>query len=293
MNLKSLFIESDTFTVADIHQEIDTAEDRLFEQAEQIISGLKPTPEMEAEMKAQRLELQGFVGTPLVKKLKKVKEERNEINRQIITTKADAELIRYYKFNYPFQKFLTISELDRICKKYNLIYAPVSNYIKDVPEKNLKEIEDVKTLFKSDSQNNLFLLKVKWFWQSCPLNIRILLRKEVEYRPLSYSYGTPSLSEADVANTLKNLGYKGNYSGYIYSSAIIREVERQGLFICAPRSHFKLSGLFKRGTLGFFNSKTWEVKDPIVFRYCRGGVQVITKWGLEAEDDVLVNEKLN
>lgn len=30
-----------------------------------------------------------------------------------------------------------------------------------------------------------------------------------------------------------------------------------------------------------------EVKDPIVFRYVNGGIQVITKWGIEAEDKIL------
>ena len=43
-----------------------------------------------------------------------------------------------------------------------------------------------------------------------------------------------------------------------------------------------------------FNITVTEVKDPIVFEYCRGGmIRVISKWGLEGEDELLLNEKLN
>lgn len=67
-------------------------------------------------------------------------------------------------------------------------------------------------------------------------------------------------------------------------------ISKSGLFIAAPKSDFNLEGLSKKGK-GYFN--VFEIKDPIVFRYVRGGIQVITKWGLEADDDALVVDKLN
>ena len=68
-------------------------------------------------------------------------------------------------------------------------------------------------------------------------------------------------------------------------------VDRTGLFIAAPKSHFNLDGLKKTSKFSF-NLVTIQ-KDPIVFRYCRGGIQVITKWGLEAGDESLVNPVIN
>lgn len=84
-----------------------------------------------------------------------------------------------------------------------------------------------------------------------------------------------------------------DYSGYIYHDATLIEEDRNGLFIAAPPSHFNLNGLSKQNKYSFFRITETQVDDPIVFRYCRGGVQVISKWGLEAEDAGLVNEKLN
>jgi hypothetical protein len=33
--------------------------------------------------------------------------------------------------------------------------------------------------------------------------------------------------------------------------------------------------------------------DPIVFRFVRGGVLIISKWGLEAEDESLIIPEMN
>jgi hypothetical protein len=73
----------------------------------------------------------------------------------------------------------------------------------------------------------------------------------------------------------------------------IEKLDRTSLFIAAPKSHFNLDGLKKKNKFGFFNFTIFEVKDPIVFRYCRGGVQVLSKWGDETNDKLLLNEKLN
>ena len=64
------------------------------------------------------------------------------------------------------------------------------------------------------------------------------------------------------------------------------------MFITAPKSHFDLKDLKSKG-LGFFDITITEVKDPIVFRYVKGGIQVLSKWGLEASDATLQNEILN
>lgn len=55
-----------------------------------------------------------------------------------------------------------------------------------------------------------------------------------------------------------------------------------GLFIAAPQDHFE-----KQEPQKSF------VDDPIVFEYCRGGLVVRSKWGLEASDPALVVDKLN
>ena len=79
---------------------------------------------------------------------------------------------------------------------------------------------------------------------------------------------------------------------YLVQSINNITITRSGLFIAAPKSHFNLDGLKISGK-GFFNFVRIEPKDPIVYRYVRGGIQVITKWGIESNDEGLVNETMN
>lgn len=103
--------------IAKIHNEFDTAQDRLLQQANEILGTLKIDDKTSAEEKAKRLERIGFINTPLVKQVDVIKQKRIETEQQIVKTKSEAELIQHYKFHYPFLKFLTENELDRICKK--------------------------------------------------------------------------------------------------------------------------------------------------------------------------------
>jgi len=83
-------------------------------------------------------------------KVKEIETRKSEIEK----SKKLTELVLYYKRTYPLLKFLTIRQLEAICEKYNLIYAPVENYIGVVPEKNLKEIMSAQKLHEDDKPSN-------------------------------------------------------------------------------------------------------------------------------------------
>lgn len=225
-----------------IHTEFDEAQDRLLMEAQKLLSTTVEEKELEV---AERLREVGFGSTPLAQKV----YEREHTKA---LAKRKAELISYYKYTYPFLKFITIDELDRICKKYNLIYATVSRYIKDVPEKNLRDIENAQPLKEEDRYNADIYAQIK----------------------------------AEKQNPFNRVPMNSSFISYLQSRI---DHEKEELFIAAPKDHFNLRGLVQDG-FGFFRPK---VKDPIVFRYVRGGVQIITKWGLEAEDPALIVEKLN
>lgn len=198
--------------IAEIHNEFDTAQDKLLQQAKQILSELDKFQINKSEIEAMRLQNIGFVNTPLVKKMSEFSVKRQDKESQIVKTKKEAELIQHYQFTYPLMKFLTIEELERICNKYNLIYAPVGNFIKDVPEKNITEIEKSKELLSSDKSGTKFFLKVNKFWDDAPKEIKELLKNEV----LHSKTDSESPSESEVAELVKTLGYTGSYTGYIY-----------------------------------------------------------------------------
>lgn len=280
------------FTVQDIHNEFDSVEDELLRQAESLLKELNIPTETAIEQKAKKLIDIGFKKSSTVKQAEKLANNRKEIEMVMVKTKHQAELIRYYKQNYPFQKFLTEDELDRICRKYNLIYAPIDNYIEDVPDKNINEIQNAPQLKVYDAHSDKYICEITDFWMDCPTEIRKILKDPFDYSNYA-SNGTTEPSETYLKKILQDLGYSGNYNGYIFRTATVKRVSKAGLFICAPASHFDLKELKKDGQLGYFNIQEWEIKDPIVFRYVRGGVQVITKWGLEAQDEMLINETMN
>jgi hypothetical protein len=270
---ESLVTENDIILVEKIHAEIDSAQERLLTEAKSIIASIDPKlPEVAARLKAI-----GFSNTPVAKHGEQVDKECNEAYDK-------AKTIEYYTRTYRFLKFLTEDELDRICKKYNLIYAPVVNYIKDVPIKNLLEIEKAQVLSYKDSVQKKYKLVVKDYYSGVPKEI-----KEFITKGLYFDFpATPS--DHSVLEAIRTqYGYvHPTFNSFIYSSGTSVCVDKTGLYIAAPQSHFDLKDLNHVSKYGFFKVEEIEIKDPIVFRYVTGGIQVLTKWGVEGNDPALV-----
>lgn len=277
-------------TVEKIHHEVDTAQERLLESALKTLSEIRDEKTTYIEGKAERLKKLGFSSSPLVIKNEKQKETRERLKK---STQKKADYILYYKRKYPFHKFLTEEELERICKKYSLIYAPVSNYVKDIPEKNLCEIEDMKEIEQEDVPEERFHLIGKKEFQVFMGRIGYpdckITKKELN-KEVSKVYGSCPINWDDPTKETTGLfvlGRRFPNSHHFFDKC---EVEnRTGLFIAAPKSHFNLVGL-KKNKKGFFKIFESEAPDPIIYQYVNGGLLVKTKWGDEASDPLVVNE---
>jgi hypothetical protein len=289
--------------IEEIHNEFDTAPERILQQALSIISeqqNSKVSLESEIEEKAIRLQNLGFVKNGLVNKLGEIQERNRQKDLIINMEMRMAEGIQYYARTYPFLKFLPVSELDRICDKYGLVYAPVGHYKMPVPDKNLKEIENAQPLKSIDVQPDIVIrtyyddsMSRKWGYNRVKQilggnsftddEIRELAKKHnIELRWNSTSdffwvAGRKFLSDDDMCITKEET----------------KTISRKGLFIAAPKDHFDLTGLEFDKKKGYFQTTIQVKKDPIVFRYVKGGIQVLTKWGLEADDPALQMEILN
>jgi hypothetical protein len=279
--------------IAEIHHEFDSAQERLLQEAVTVLnSTAKALPQI-----AERLEKVGFINTPTAKKGK-------EVASQLVSSKEQADLIQYYSTSYPFMKFLTEDELNRICEKYTLIHAPVGNYIQEVPEKNLRDIEQAQNLKSFDKEDKRYRFSKnqhsgdeKVLLSALGKTDAIFSQSEIESLMIKH-YGHCPVDwcdfESDTFSTtwsyvVSNRIVPGNSVGW----GTCEVIKKGGLFIAAPKTHFNLKGLEKKSKHGFFQVFKTEVKDPIVFRYVRGGVQIITKWGLEANDPSLVVPILN
>lgn len=319
--LQDIKIAKQNAIVQKIHDEFDSAEDRLLDEADNLLTELNIPTETDIELKAKKLNNLGFVNSETVIKANDLKKIRKAQESLIVKTKEQAELIRYYKKNYPFNKFLTEDELHRICEKYNLVFAPVKNYKKDVPEKNIKEIEGRKLLSSSDLPDTRYVLKIdvnrmeirkdydknliNKLKEGIEVSIEdIYIRTEKEgyyqheYTSANFIEPVRKYREIIVGINLKEslhrfLNSKFNVDYFTYSDTYkIESVNMEGLFIAAPQDHFDLKGLTKKGKFAFMNVEIFETKpkDPVVFRYVKGGIQVLTKWGIEASDPLLLNE---
>lgn len=302
-------------TVEQIHAEFDSAEERLRRQAEEILSNLEIPTETAIERKAKLAEELGFVNSEVVVKAKSIFERNKTIQRTLDMTRSQADTLEELKFHYPNEKFLNVEELDRICEKYGLIHCPIVNYIKDIPEKNLVEIKNKKPLRYEHAYKQTVIVS--------DLNDlgEVLLKVLGKEENPSFTY-----EEADKLNRYWITNNSGTYSitpdnwtngddwftigGQYFLRSIGKSpdsyprydkktiVKKDGLFIAAPNSHFDTKGLSQKGKFGWFNVQTVEVKDPVVFEYCKNGfIRIITKWGTDDDqsylDPALFNEKLN
>jgi hypothetical protein len=277
-----------------IHNEFDTAEQRLLNQAQAIIeenSKVETNSDLDKILdKASRLEALGFTSTPENVIIDKIRKKRNKKLSLVVHNQEEAKLIQYYQSTYPFLKFLTEEELDRICKKYKLIYAPVDRYTKSVPEKNLKEIEGAQRLQHSDQPKSLTFYKPKSsqeFHPGCTANRKI--RKQLANGfTVPQTRGWTSIEEA--AQIKFGLGSYYRWGNIYYDRY---DIDKSGLFIAAPKKHFDLKGLKSHTKFGYARFQLIVPKDPIVFRYVKGGIQVLSKWGDEADDIALQNAITN
>lgn len=287
----SIFKKPD-FTVEQIHAEFDSAQERLLLDSSRILDNLKL--EKQVENKSNDLESLGFVKSEGVTKIKETQEARTQAENL-------ARRIQYFKMKYPNEKFITTDELERICKKYNLVHAPVNCYIKDVPEKNVHEMKNCKKLeFEDRSPTNEYLFRAKSFHKSSTQK-HLLKGKTFTLYLSDEQVAAIDINDfsADIL-VAKLLGLDPPIKNKttLYHEAELTKVDKEGLFIAAPQSHFDLSGLSKRSPFGFFKTQTRGLKDPVVFEYCKDNIcRILTKWGTDDDqsylDPGLLNETLN
>jgi hypothetical protein len=234
--------------IEEIHFEFDSATERLLSEAKEILANSSGI----AKEKAERLKRLGFNSAKPVaetKEQEEVEKKSNDLANKIV----------YFQQFYPSNKFITEQEAERICKKYGLALGPVGRYIGDVPEKNLREIEQFQ------------------------------LRQED---------GQP------VYNYSRARGVFGGLSGYSSSQNIERMysmvMQQATQYIAEPTEKTMIPEYKICASIKDFDTSMMRVEkgyklidDPIVLCPVNGGYLIVSKWGLEADDEALVNEKMN
>lgn len=248
--------------IEEIHETFYTEVDKLLASAR--VSNSLETDQQQLLDKCERLKALGFSSTKEVieaeieiKRLSDLKKE-NESKRTLI------DAISYFNIKYPNYKFITEESVKKICSKYNLIYGNIGNYIGTVPDKNLKHIEDF--------QINIFdKLYSKWtnaYYSSGPIFLHYL-----------------SLPKPIVSND--------NMLMSLHSNNPREHITKCPLEIVAPIKDFNMRDMEVKD----YQLSKIEIPDPVVLQPVIFNHQkyylIVTAWGEEASDELVVNQKMN
>lgn len=119
--------------VDEIHNEFFTAGENILEEATCLLKEL----ETKDLAKGKRLAALGFGKT-------REAVAAIETENKLATTKEIADLVMYYRINYPNNKFITEEQVKQICEKYGLVCGENTMYKGFVPENKLVLIENFK-----------------------------------------------------------------------------------------------------------------------------------------------------
>ncbi len=233
--------------IAEIHQQFDSATDRLLKEANDIIK-------RELDLKGKRLQNLGFVSS-------KSAIQFNEVEKDKIKKKELSDIINYYSVHYPNNKFITEAEVSKICDKYNLLYADVKYYKGDIPDKNLIEIENFN------------------------------LRDEEMQKRTNHDdwYDTMRMMRGLNLNAIETVrSFEFRQKKEVYPSERKEYLVKPNFIICAPKNDFDTKNLVING-----RKLEIHIPDPIVLQPVKLGYLIVSKWGLEGQDELVVNEKMN
>lgn len=242
-------------TIEAIHAEFNSAGDKLLAEARDIIAGLSS----HNSEKASALSRVGFTSTKEVVEVGEIEKLKKE-NESI------AGAIQYYSVHFPQYKFITKKMAMAICEKYNLVLGEVSQYTGFVPQKNLNQIS-------------------KFFEGENEINTRYTTRSShIFSRPLVITkdqYEQDKKHEAMARElALQSIGRWYTMKGNV------------PLSIAAPLKDMKTDGYTLKDRL--FSK---EISDPVVMAPVQyNGIDlfcIITAWGEEASDPIVVNETAN
>lgn len=187
-------------------------------------------------------------------------------------------------------KFILPEQLERVCEKYNLFVRGANDFCGDIPEKNIKDMMDFKffieDIFSVNFENQSAMEK-------SIMENDVLDKARI---PRNASYRLESLTSVmeKIVESFSNKFYSGNMDWRLKNRMLLQS----RLVIAAVPSLFRPSAFEKDNTrLGNDREEleaTGQVDlDPIVMLKNSHGYIIITAWGDEANDELVVNQNLN
>lgn len=259
--------------VDEIHNEFFTAGDNILDEAKSLLTQL----ETQDIAKGKRLAALGFGKT-------REAVAAIETENKLATTKEIAELVVYYKVNYPNNKFITEEQVKTICEKYGLVCGETSAYKGFVPESKLSLIEKF-TLRDADMIVGKLTGSSDSVWDEF---IRYVSNNEI------VGFWNKQIKKGDSATFVVNGETKKAFSENInsnfgkYTYLKVSGFTNGSMQICAPLKDMEVK--LNQRVVGY---KIQNIPDPVVLQPVRGGYLIVCAWGDEASDEIVVNQQMN
>lgn len=268
LEARKIKVRKNNKIIEEIHHTFYTEVDRLLAEANIKVQSDISEEEDLLIKKGIRLKALGFESAKDVGLSQKVSEEVKAKRTENERKDELLDAIHYFSYKYPMYKFITEDSVKKICGKYNLIYGDVKNYKGEIPEKNLNDIEK----FKISEDDECFV--------------------EEDYMFNSYT-GRQTLSKEfkSVTDWRKENSTVHRFSGFGSNFRTIKM--KCPLEIAAPLKDFNMEGMEVKN----FKISKIEVPDPIVLKPVVFKRQkyylIVTAWGIEATDELVVNARHN
>lgn len=221
-------------------------------------------------------------------------------------------------------KFILKEQLMRVCEKYNLFVRSIEHFAGDIPEKNIQDMMNfrafLKDLFIPDDQLMIvYLAKIGFSVQGFDANTKpFLLSKEYQKiinrdreRVLKNFYSFLDLNElgtsrlqdipelmGSIRERIANKLFDGNMETYVRSIEWKNMPDPLSYLEIAAVPSLFAAGAWEKGNERILSQEQLQATgqvdlDPIVMLRNPKGYIIITAWGDEANDELVVNQNMN
>jgi hypothetical protein len=198
--------------------------------------------------------------------LSKIGFEKSIATKLYSAVAENHNVVNEYAKKYLGQyKFILKPQLERVCEKYNLFVRDTNFFLGDIPEKNIKDIMGF-SVFVDDlpiTESSKFKLLE---------NYKHLVRGQNDFMGLSRNFRIPieHFAEMRIGRFIQIAAIKSLFDEQAFAKSQARILNKPEL---AAKHQVEL--------------------DPIVLCETKHGYIIITAWGDEANDELVVNQNHN
>lgn len=217
-----------------------------------------------------------------VEKVDKENEAIRKFNEHIDYTRRQVEFIKETRKLFGDDVLLvSYADFEHIIKKYKLVCGLLSQYTGVIPQKNIEELEKAKNIIDENyfEYTNKYLKRLYY--------IKTISYKDDEYScslfPFCYELKSGDIEVDVLSSYLRTRRYYIIEEDFVCKERDLDFVNTSSpthLFIAAPKKDMNTS-------VSFLESLMPKPQDPFICSYTEYGILIYTKWGEEAEDEVL------